>query len=170
MTCLARTRHAISSAWPRNAISPGAPEIGTSREVRFNSDRDPLDDVPGHLLLRAIVEVGRPRVRVPQQVLDLLSGHLLPEQVRRRGRPERVAAERSLGQPSRLEPPLDDPQEVVAVQPPIGQLTLLLPCGAEQGGLVGPSLEPRCLGVGLHLDLQVVPYRDLVELAALLPE
>src|SRR4051794_12267858 len=84
---------------------------------RFNpSYRDPLDDVAGHLLLGAVVEVRRPSVRVAQQVLDLIPRHFLLEKVRRRGRPERVAAERPFGHARPLEPTLYDPQEVIAFQ------------------------------------------------------
>ncbi len=133
------------------------------------SQGDPLDDVAGDLLLGTVVEVGRPRVRVPQQVLHLLPRHLLLEQVRRRRRPERVAAERPLGQP-RTPQPLDDPQQVVARQAPLGQLPPLAFGGPEQGGLIGPALQARRSEVELDLELEVVPGRDLVQLAALLAE
>src|SRR3954471_10903092 len=119
------------------------PDPARVPDRRATSYRDPFDDVAGDLLVRAVVEIGRPGVRMPQQVLHLLPRHLLFQKVRGRRRPERVTAERPLRQARTLEPPLDDPQEVVAVQAPVRQLPLPPPGRTEEGRLVRPALEPR---------------------------
>jgi hypothetical protein len=69
-TYMQRTAIALASHWPSRAASDG----------------DPFHDVGGHFLLRAVVEVRRPGVQVPQQVLDLIPCHLLLERVRGRVR------------------------------------------------------------------------------------
>src|SRR3954469_16230636 len=122
-------------------------------DQRTTSYRNPFDDIARDLLVAAVVEVRRPGVRVPQQVLHLLPRHLLLQQVRRRGGPERVAAERGLREAGPLEPPLYDPQQVVPVQPPVRQLPLPPPGRAEQRRLIGAALEARGLQVPLHLQL-----------------
>jgi hypothetical protein len=82
------------------------------------SQRDPFDDVAAHFLVRAVVEIRRPSLGVPEEVQDLLAIRAsLAGQVGRRGGPEAVAAERRPRQARALEPPLDDAKQVVARRP-----------------------------------------------------
>jgi hypothetical protein len=74
------------------------------------------------------------------------------------------------GSPASLEPPLDDPQQVVARQAALGQLALAPPRRAEEGRLVRAPLQPGRLQVRLHLHLEVVPAGHPVPLAALLAQ
>ena len=156
----------IDRTYGRHPPSRRASPTGTP-----HSYRDPLDDVAGDLLLGAVVEVGRPGVGVPQQVL-----HLLP----RAPSASAGSSPSSPGTSGSRTPPAAGPRPAsrrltirsrsLPVQAPVGQLPLPPPGGAEQGRLVGPALQAGGPEVALHLELEVVPRRDLVELAALLAE
>lgn len=69
----------------------GRSENGSGGNVSVErSNRNPLDDVPGHLFLPAVVKPCRPRVGMAGQVLHVFQRHALGQQVRDRRHAERV--------------------------------------------------------------------------------
>src|SRR3954453_987111 len=70
------------------------------------SNRNPLDDVPRHPLLPPVVKPGRPRLRMPGQVLHILQRPALAQQIGDRRHAEAVRRQ-PRRQPGIPEPPLD---------------------------------------------------------------
>ena len=68
---------------------PRTPDRGPPRK----SDRYPLDNVPGDLPPSPVVEPRGPRVSMPGQVLDVLQGYVLFQEVGNRRHAEGVGRE-----------------------------------------------------------------------------
>ena len=74
--------------------------------------RDALDDIAGDPPASAVIELGRLGIGVPSQVLHVLHGHVLAQQIGDHHHPETVRGN-DLGQPCLLEPPLEHPAHPV---------------------------------------------------------
>jgi hypothetical protein len=83
----------------KTQLPPDKPErlirryLGTSGLECGFSNRNPLHDIPRHAPPSAIVNLRGPRVRVPGEVLNVLEGHVLIEQIRHDRDPEAVRGE-----------------------------------------------------------------------------
>jgi hypothetical protein len=79
---------------------------------------------PRDHLVGTFVQICGAGVAVAELVLDLLTWHFVLEEVRGGGGPQGMAGEGALGQAGGLEASLDDAQEVVAGDRPVGQRAL----------------------------------------------
>ena len=138
------------------------------------SDRDPLDDVARHSPPPAVVELGRLRVRVSGQVLDVFERDVLLEQVGHDEHTERVGAEHPR-QPGRGQPPFQHPADQGGAERSARQRpAVFAPRPPGDGGLEQGSVRRRrdrgSGQVGEDPLLEVVSHGDFAVLTVLLEE
>src|SRR5262249_43649414 len=131
--------------------------------------RNPLDDVPRHLLLPPVVEHRRSRLRVPGEVLHVLHRHALLQQGGDRRHPERMRRQ-PRRQPGILQPPLDQLANPLGAQRPRRQLPAPAVRCPEQRRVLRLTGQPGRIDIRQYNALQVVPNRDFPALAALFLE
>lgn len=77
------------------AILKHAKMLGGNNGVAvLESNGNPLHEIPRHLLLPPVIEPSRSRIGMPEEVLDVLDGHALVEEVGGRRHAERMRRER----------------------------------------------------------------------------
>ena len=146
----------VPPAIPRGGAEPGGGEQGSISVRPACSHGDTLDDIPGNAFLSSIVELGGLGVGVTGQVLDVLEGHVLGEQVGHDEDAKAVGA-KDIGQPGIFEPSFKHTAHGVRRQGPGGEYLLFSPGGPKQG---------RFLGVGRDAGRQQVRHEPAIEVVA----
>ena len=136
---------------------------------RYLSNRNPLHDVAGDLLVAAVVEAGGARVGVAGQALDVFEGQALLQEVGDGCDAEGMRGE-ARRQASIPQSPFDHLADVAGVHRAFGQLPGLADGAAEQGRVPVGFLQSGSLEVFKQNLGQVVTDGDLARLAALLVE
>ena len=117
----------------------------------------------------SIVELGSLGVGVAGQVLDVLEGHVLGEQVGHDEDAEAVGA-KDIGQPGIFEPSFKHTAHGVRRQGPGGERLLFSPGGPKQGRFLGVGRDAGRLQVRHEPAVEVVADGDLALLSSLFPE
>jgi hypothetical protein len=138
-------------------------------QLKLLSNRNPLHDIPGDLLLPAVVGRGSARIGVVGQALHVLEGHALFQLVGYGGDAKGMRGQ-PRGQAGILETPLNHAADVDLVHGVVGGPASLLVGGSEEGSIL--TSVPQACGIVVRRDhlFQVVPDGDLAALAALLLE
>jgi len=121
-------------------------------------NRNPLNNIPRHLLLLPVVELGRPRAAVPGEVLHVIERHALGQQICNPRHAERVRRQ-PRRQPGILQPPLDHPAHVFRGQRIAGQPLRLALRRAEQWPILILPMDARRVQIGTDMPFQIVTHR-----------
>ena len=111
-----------------------------STRWKASLDRNPLHQVPRHLLLPPIIKPRGPRIRMPQEILYVLHRHALLEEVGRRRNTERMRRERAR-EPGALETALHHVADILAGHRSRREALFVADGGPEERALFGLLVE-----------------------------
>jgi hypothetical protein len=131
------------------------------------SNRNPLDNIPGHAPPPASVNLRGPRVRVPGEVLNVFEGHVLIEKIGHDRDPETVRGE-EVRQTRIQEPPLQHLPHGVRPVSHRRQLLALAVGRAEEGRFAVLAGDAGGVQVFPQLGIQIATDGNLAHLAVFL--